>query len=47
MNKFIKKFAFYIKFCVFLGVLTVGIVNVTPREVSAKNVNVIVGESQN
>lgn len=46
MNKFIKKFALYIKFCLFLGVLTIGIVVMTPREVTAKNTNFIVGESE-
>ena len=47
MNKFIKKFAIYIKFCVFLGILTFGIVTVTPREVNAKNINSIVVKIEN
>lgn len=47
MNKFIKKFAVYIKFCVFLGVATIGIVSVTPRKVDAKAMNIIVIGAEN
>jgi len=45
MKEFFRKFALYIKFCVFLGIMTIGIINMTPREVNANNSFDIVGET--